>query len=116
MSPLTAVEASLTLFRNLDAVELQCAGLVSLIQRLDPEVDIESLLETILRNPDQNFQISAERSRNLNLDLGHTTVSDKTEWNESSLVPTSQIQDVPLDGMATLPSRRAESGYLGRST
>lgn len=87
-----------------------------MIQRLDPDVDIESLLETILRNPDQNFQVSAERSRSLNPDLGNTTLSEQTEWNESSLLSPSQTQDVPLDGMATLPSRRAESGYLGRST
>ena len=103
----------LTLCRNLDATELRCAGLVSLIQRIDADVDIEAALGEIISNRGVDIEESAERSQTLALDLENNALSDRLEWNESSLTSPSGAQHVPLDGMASLPSRRAESGYLG---
>lgn len=102
----------LTRCRNLDATELRCAGLISLIQRIDADVDIEAALGEIISNRGVDIEAS-KRSQALSLDLENNALSDRLEWNESSLTSPSGAQNVPLDGMASLPSRRAESGYLG---
>lgn len=103
----------LTRCRNLDVTERRCAALISLLRRLDPDVDIEAALEEITRNRDVDIESFIETSQVSRLDKENDALSDRLEWNEPSLTSPSVVQNVPLDGMASLPSKRAESGYLG---
>lgn len=101
--------------RNLDATELRCAALASLIQRIDPDVDIEAALEDITSNRGIDIESFTQTSQASRADPENGALSDRLEWNEPSLTSPSAVQNVPLDGMASLPSKRAESGYLGKA-
>lgn len=88
--------------RNLDAAEYRCTQLRSLLQSLNPDLNIEAALaEHTNRSPMEDRVDSFDSSRQL--DKSTDTTPDSYEWNEGSLSPT--------DGMATLST--TEAGYLG---
>ncbi|KAL3470011.1 fungal-specific transcription factor domain-containing protein [Aspergillus californicus] len=82
---------------------------MSLLRKLNPEVDIENALETIARNPDSPGAPGGELSQDSGLDVESSHSPHRFEWNESSLATDT-------DGMASLPSRMTDSGYLGNSS
>lgn len=99
--------------RNLDAAETRCAGLVSIIHRLNPDIDVEAALDGTASNLEGVSAASFETSQGLDPDVESTALSDRFEWRETSLTSPSGAQKSPLDGMASLPTGRTESGYLG---
>ncbi|PWY78358.1 hypothetical protein BO70DRAFT_430256 [Aspergillus heteromorphus CBS 117.55] len=107
--------------KNLDAQERLCAGLVALLRKLNPDVDIEEALKT-LSSPDEASNDNDNRrqpppppQQSTAHDRNSPTPPAHFEWNEA-LLSSSRAQGNPLDGMASLPAGRSESGYLGTSS
>ncbi|KAJ5579747.1 uncharacterized protein N7459_005732 [Penicillium hispanicum] len=102
--------------RNLDATEARCAALQSIIHRISPDLDIEAALSRAEGILEAGSTASLEASHGLDSEAESTNLSgDRFEWREASLTSPSGPQKSPLDGMASLPSERTESGYLGDS-
>ncbi|BCS24456.1 uncharacterized protein APUU_40900A [Aspergillus puulaauensis] len=93
--------------RNLDAAEVRCTGLLSLLRRLNPDVDIEDALRTIA--PETEYPGPVEIPQELEPGSESPGSSHGFEWNEASMARD------PADGMVSLPTARAE-GYLGNSS
>jgi transcriptional regulatory protein GAL4 len=104
----------LILYRNLDAAELRCAKLISLVQRLDPEIDINAALDLITGTGAGEPTASLERPEALESEPERAHLSDRFEWSEVANMSPSHLQkDVP-DGMVVLPTERTDAGYLGK--
>ncbi|KAJ5123213.1 hypothetical protein N7448_009310 [Penicillium atrosanguineum] len=91
-------------------------SLVSIIRKLNPGVDVEAALEGTASYLDGDPAVSFVNSQDLESDVESTALSDRFEWREASLASPSGTQKSPLDGMASLPTGRTESGYLGSSS
>lgn len=103
--------------RNLDAAEARCAALEAIILRINPDLDIEAALNSVEGIVEGDSTAPFETSHGLLSEVESTTLSrDRFEWREASLTSPSGPQKSPLDGMASLPSERTESGYLGEYT
>lgn len=94
--------------KNLDLAELRCAQLRSLLQSLNPDVDIDSALASL--ESDRNSAASQPPETN------DEAPPHSYEWHEDSpsAADDSIIEDddaIGNDGMATLS--RADAGYLG---
>lgn len=96
--------------RNLEELENRSANLERLLQKLNPDVDIERALRTV-KTPGNSNDSSPEVQRCSEPARENAPSTDKFEWNESSMTSPSQTDD--LDGMASLPTRTTGSGYLG---
>ncbi|KAL4965061.1 uncharacterized protein BDV14DRAFT_200327 [Aspergillus stella-maris] len=92
---------------NLDDAESRCNGLLLLLRRLNPDVDIEDALRTVA--PDSEYPGSVELSQELEPESESPDSSNGFEWNENSMA-----RDQP-DGMVSLPTARSE-GYYGNSS
>ncbi|KAE8158039.1 fungal-specific transcription factor domain-containing protein [Aspergillus tamarii] len=92
--------------KNMDQIERRCASLTALLQRLNPDVDIEDALKTttIRRSALQASTFEAVSPASV----------DEFEWSEASLGSPAERR-VGLDGMASLPTGSREAGYLGNS-
>lgn len=88
----------------MDQIERRCASLTALLQRLNPDVDIEDALKTttIRRSALQASTFEAVSPASV----------DGFEWSEASLGSPAERR-VGLDGMASLPTGSREAGYLG---
>ncbi|KAL4821870.1 fungal-specific transcription factor domain-containing protein [Aspergillus spinulosporus] len=95
--------------RNLDAAETRCTSLLSLLRKLNPEVDIENALRTVAPESEYHQYPQSVEPLEPEPDPGSPGSSRDFEWNEAS---TSH----PPDGMVSLPTASAESGYLGNSS
>lgn len=90
--------------KNLDAAEWRIKQLESLIHSMDPRVDIEDAINGMKQTSEQR---SITRS---------STASDEFEWHEGTPGITGMSKsDEALDGMAILPAKAQEAGYLGKS-
>jgi transcriptional regulatory protein GAL4 len=87
--------------------------LISIINKLDPEIDVEAVLAGGASHLDGDSAVSFGNSQDLDSDVESAALSDKYEWRETSLNAPPGAQKSPLDGMASLPTGRTESGYLG---
>lgn len=94
----------------MDEFENRCANLKRMLQKLNPDVDIERALRTMATSSESN-ESSPEVQWRSDPGRENAPSADKFEWNES---PPSQTDD--LDGMASLPTRSTGSGYLGNTT
>ncbi|KAL3468124.1 fungal-specific transcription factor domain-containing protein [Aspergillus heterothallicus] len=108
--------------RNLDEAEHRCAKLVALLRRLDPEIDIDDALRTVASpgSASPRFRPRALGDRRPSVESrgdGVSEEADRFDWNEaaSSIATPGKGQGYP-DGMASLPTGSAESGYLGTSS
>jgi transcriptional regulatory protein GAL4 len=89
--------------KNLDAAELRCRQLESVLRSLHPEVDLDMAVQGVA---DISVTSDAEEK-----------ASDEYEWNETSPPETPNLSKskAPIrDGMANLPTESKESGYLGK--
>ncbi|KAJ5376627.1 hypothetical protein N7509_013513 [Penicillium cosmopolitanum] len=88
--------------RNLDAAEYRCTQLRSLLQSLNPDVNIEAALAERSNESALEERVDAFDSSH-QFDKDSEVTPDSYEWKEGSLSPT--------DGMATLSA--TEAGYFG---
>lgn len=87
--------------------------MTALLRKLNPGVDIEEALKTVSRfNGEKNGFIERFGSVDRNNEIAPSPGS--FEWNETPLASSSRAQEVPSDGMASLPTEGAEAGYLGK--
>lgn len=87
--------------------------MTALLHKLNPGVDIGEALKTVSRfNGERNGSIERFGSVDRNSEIAPSPGS--FEWNETPLASSSRAQEVPPDGMASLPTEGAESGYLGK--
>ncbi|PWY69029.1 hypothetical protein BO94DRAFT_590608 [Aspergillus sclerotioniger CBS 115572] len=102
--------------KNLDEKERLCANLVALIHRLNPNVDIGEAVKTLSASDEgSNDNEPGPALPSLDPTRGSPTPSGNFEWNETPSSST-HLPDRSLDGMASLPTGRSESGYLGNSS
>lgn len=97
---------------NLDAAELRCNRLESLLGSLNPELDIEAALRDFAQSPLPPNAPKSPSSPVRRVSAG----SEDYEWHEASLsgAPnSSKDEDAERDGMATLPTNKQGAGYLG---
>ncbi|KAL4870825.1 fungal-specific transcription factor domain-containing protein [Aspergillus spectabilis] len=105
--------------QNLDEAERRCAKLVEVLQRLNPAIDIEYALTGRGTPTDTGPVPSFERYQSIDSTpecpegLGER---DDFEWNEATSASASRRRQGCADGMASLPTEKAESGYLGTSS
>ena len=93
-------------------MEQSCTSLTALLHKLNPGVDIEEALKTVSRsNGERNGLIERFGGVDPNGEIPPSPGS--FEWNETPLASSSRTQKEPPDGMASLPTEGAESGYLG---
>ncbi|VUC36540.1 unnamed protein product [Clonostachys rosea] len=91
---------------NLDAAELRCAQLRSLIKSLNPDLDIDSALGQQAPSP-SSYQATEA--------AWDASTLHEYEWHEDSLSPEAEHHRlVGSDGMATISNN--DSGYLGSSS
>ncbi|KAL4808291.1 fungal-specific transcription factor domain-containing protein [Aspergillus unguis] len=90
--------------RNLDAAEVRCSSLLSLLHRLNPDVNIEDALQTV----SVDEYPGPVGPQEIETESGSPGSAHGFEWNETS------IENHP-DGMVSLPSAK-ETGYLGNSS
>lgn len=108
--------------RNLDKAEQRCEQLTALLRSLHPDLDLESALKHS-RKSGKSFHeevvISPRPSQDDKDDLFEGGPSDEYEWREAPLSPQRDPGKGAAqlgDGMALLPPKRGESGYLGSSS
>ncbi|CAH0046907.1 unnamed protein product [Clonostachys solani] len=88
---------------NLDAAELRCAQLRSLIKSLNPDLDIDSAIGQQAHTPSSSQAIEA---------AWDASTLHEYEWHEDSLSPEAEHHRLAgSDGMATISNN--DSGYLG---
>ncbi|KAH8680744.1 fungal-specific transcription factor domain-containing protein [Xylariales sp. PMI_506] len=108
--------------KNLDAAELRCAHLESLLRSLHPDIDLDGAIAKLSTLPKNNVRAGVPASDE---DVDETEQGEeelKYEWHEdASLHPTNEDGAEPSpqvgnqeDGMATFST--SESGYLGSSS
>lgn len=95
--------------KNLDAAEWRCKQLESLLHSLNPDMDIEDAIKS--ESGGSNVVPESRITRS-------STASDEFEWHEGTpgTPGVSKSDDVTGDGMAILPSKAQEAGYLGKSS
>jgi hypothetical protein len=87
--------------------------LISLVHRFNPDIDIQVALDSMIEDAEAKPTVSMERPEGLESDSESAPSLDRFEWSESSTMSPSRVQKDAPDGMALLPTRRTESGYLG---
>lgn len=90
----------------MDRIERRCAGLTALLHRLNPDVDLEDVLNTtdILPAVPQGSVFDRESPSSIY----------EFEWSEAPVRSPAERRKVCLDGMASLPTENTEAGYLGK--
>lgn len=104
--------------RNLDEAERRCEQLTAVLRSLHPDIDLESVLRQSTRSGKRPVE-ETEFSRKLSHDDNLEEPSDEYEWDEAPLSSLKDASKGPAqlgDGMALLPTKRGESGYLGSSS
>jgi transcriptional regulatory protein GAL4 len=94
----------------LDAAEQKCKKLASLLKALNPDVDLEILLEN--SDTTSNSRLTSPS----NSGSSHHSPADSSnnyEWHEDPLSTDEYEIQSPRDGMALLPTDPSDSGYLG---
>ncbi|KAJ5090887.1 transcriptional regulatory protein C1F7.11c [Penicillium argentinense] len=95
--------------KNLDAAERRCTQLRALLRSLNPDLNIDSALES---------RAEAQIAQPQPLEEVNESTPDSYEWHEGSLSPEDKSSNwddsMATDGMATLST--TDSGYLGSSS
>ncbi|KAE8153138.1 fungal-specific transcription factor domain-containing protein [Aspergillus avenaceus] len=87
-----------------------------LTRKINPDLDIEAPLNRTDDNLEGDSTGPFKSSNGIDSEIESATLpGDRFEWREASLTSPSGPQRSPLDGMASLPSERTESGYLDSS-
>lgn len=90
----------------MNRIERRCARLTALLHRLNPDVDLEDMLNTTAIPPgDPQGSISDRTSPSSIYEF---------EWSEAPVRSPAERRRGCLDGMASLPTENTEAGYLGR--
>ncbi|KAL2874812.1 hypothetical protein SGCOL_010068, partial [Colletotrichum sp. CLE4] len=102
--------------KNLDAAELRCKQLQSLVKSLNPEFDINSAIEETRVQQDLVGNEDDGGGSSLHSPPGDSdeVTPHSYEWHEGSLSPEFKSSAHENDGMAMLPTH--DSGYLGSSS
>lgn len=96
--------------KNLDAVERRSSQLEALIRSLDPNINIESALDTLESGSvDDN---SGARENSETSEARDNTPGEEFEWDEASTALEAKPSNAENDGMATMAT--TASGYLGK--
>ena len=98
--------------KNLDAAEQKCQKLASLLKSLNPDVEIESLLQD--SETSTNSQLASLNPPG----TSHPATagsSNEYEWHEDPLSTDDYEIQSPRHGMTLLPTDPSDSGYLGMS-
>lgn len=104
--------------RNLDDAERRCLALKALLQKLAPDLNVERALKESkhVTREDEDYY---EQHNNSSLVDASPEPSDGFEWSEASLASPAGDPDPSRkggpDGMATLPTKQYEAGYLGKT-
>ncbi|KAB8259419.1 fungal-specific transcription factor domain-containing protein [Aspergillus pseudonomiae] len=100
--------------QNLDELEHRCRALRRLLQKLNPDLDVERALKQM--NRDEPLAYVSNRG-NSSITEDNPATPDRFDWSEASLVsPAAETYQSPEegpDGMASLPSSKCDTGYLG---
>ncbi|KAL2869904.1 Zn(II)2Cys6 transcription factor [Aspergillus lucknowensis] len=96
--------------KNLNAAELRCSNLVSLFRKIHPDIDIEDALQGVGNDVARYSLRPSEVHQTIGPYIESPDTIHDYEWNEASAAG-----GLP-DGMVSLPSARADSGYLGTSS
>jgi hypothetical protein len=100
--------------RNLDEAQELCQKLKLLLHSLNPDVDVEALLEK--QSGEQSVSRSVSASRATHERKDSIASSEEYEWHETPLSPVPESAEQASgsgDGMASLSIKPYESGYLG---
>lgn len=99
--------------QNLDAAEQRIAQLEDLLRSAQPQLDIDEAA-----NGDERVQLRERRPIQVD-GRRSSAVSDDYEWHEVDLPasgsPEQQEKSTATDGMASLPAKGKETGYLGKN-
>ncbi|KAE8356860.1 fungal-specific transcription factor domain-containing protein [Aspergillus coremiiformis] len=100
--------------KNLDELEHRCLLLEMLLKKLNPDVEVESALRDI----DTHENLAPPSSPDhIGFTRDVSAIPDRFEWSEASLVSPAaepyQARKEGPDGMASLPRRQSDTGYLG---
>jgi hypothetical protein len=87
--------------------------LISLIQEFDPEIDIHAALDSITGNGAGEPTASLDMPKAIESDTESAPSLERFEWSEASSTSASHVQNEAPDGMAVLPTKRTDAGYLG---
>lgn len=90
----------------MDQIERRCAGLMALLHRLNPEMDLEDMLDSNDRLPGAPQDSNSSRTSPSSM--------YEFEWSEAPVMSPAERRRSCLDGMASLPTANTEAGYLGR--
>ncbi|OJI82765.1 hypothetical protein ASPTUDRAFT_76389 [Aspergillus tubingensis CBS 134.48] len=101
--------------KNLEEKEQLCEKLMTLVQTLDPNIDIEEALKSLAGAGQGHDGNETDHNSLLcvSLDAKSPTPLENFEWNEGPMT-SSHPPNKSLDGMASLPTEGPGSGYLGR--
>ncbi|KAH7155918.1 fungal-specific transcription factor domain-containing protein [Dactylonectria macrodidyma] len=103
--------------RNLDAAELRCVQLQSLLQSLHPHLDIDAAIANFDSNGPNNPPNLDFEDTQAEIEADQDQPAHEFEWHESALPihSGSPAGDLRMkDGMATLST--LDAGYLGSSS
>ncbi|XRM42588.1 hypothetical protein ABZX51_005799 [Aspergillus tubingensis] len=103
--------------KNLEEKEQLCENLMTLVQTLDPNIDIEEALKSLAGagQGHDNNETDHNSLLGVSLDAKSPTPLENFEWNEGPMT-SSHPPNKSLDGMASLPTEGPGSGYLGNSS
>ncbi|KNG90644.1 hypothetical protein ANOM_001311 [Aspergillus nomiae NRRL 13137] len=100
--------------QNLDELEHRCRALKRLLQKLNPDLDVDRALKEMNRNDTLAY---VSKRGNSSITEDNPATPDRFDWSEASLVsPAAETYQSPEqgpDGMASLPSSKCDTGYLG---
>ncbi|KAI1863032.1 hypothetical protein JX265_009078 [Neoarthrinium moseri] len=108
--------------KNLDAAELRCSKLETLLRSLNPDLDIEAAIANLESSTASEFHPDPDAGPDRESDQGEERGEARYEWHEDTLLrpaPVAGAQESPQlqhqeDGMANFST--SESGYLGSSS
>lgn len=98
--------------KNLDTAERRSRQLEALLRSIRPDLDIDSAIQNI---GDASLDSDAEESQQQDKQPS-PRLSDEFEWHESALSEAAGPSKAGTgigDGMANLPTKSQEAGYLG---
>lgn len=84
------------------------------MRKLDPAIDITRALDSMTGSGVDEPTASLERPEGVESDAESAPSLDRFEWSEPSSMSPSRVRKDTPDGMALLPTKRSESGYLGK--
>lgn len=99
--------------KNLDAAERKNRQLESLLRSIRPDLDIDSALQEVV---DGSLGSDADKNEPQDKQSSPRS-SDEFEWHETALSEAaggSKDGTRIGDGMANLPAKSQEAGYLGK--